>query len=232
MSSNFLLSGLLRCGQCGRPYVGTQAKSGQFSYYVCGKLSQEGASTCKSRYLNAPGMEDYIVGKIRERILNEETIVDLVKLVTEEFDEMVRELADRIDTIAAELAYVDKRLDRLYEAIETSELTLEALSSRILKLRHWEEQLMAAKEEAERQLAQRRVGGPPANVVRRYVADFREFLQDGTIPERKALIRNFGKGIEVKGDEVTLSYTVPMPSDAAIREPSSVLQFVLDTNLA
>ena len=29
--------------------------------------------------------------------------------------------------------------------------------------------------------------------IKAYVADFREFLQQGTIPERKALIRNFAR---------------------------------------
>ena len=41
------------------------------------------------------------------------------------------------------------------------------------------------------------------------MSDFREFLQEGTIPERKALIRNFVKGIEVNGDEAVLTYTIP-----------------------
>ena len=36
VGSKFLLSGLLRCGHCGRPYTGQGAKSGQFAYYVCG----------------------------------------------------------------------------------------------------------------------------------------------------------------------------------------------------
>ena len=59
-----------------------------------------------------------------------------------------------------------------------------------------------------------------------YVADFREFLQEGTTPERKALIRNFVEGIEVVGDEATLTYTIPMPSDGVTRESASVLDFV------
>ena len=42
--------------------------------------------------------------------------------------------------------------------------------------------------------------------------DFRSFLEEGTFPERKALIRNFVKGVEVAGDEATLSYTIPMPA--------------------
>ena len=51
---------------------------------------------------------------------------------------------------------------------------------------------------------------PNTEEIARYVADFRDFLQEGTIPECKALIRNFVEGIEVVGDEATLTYTIPL----------------------
>ena len=35
VGSRFLLSGLLKCGVCGRPY------SGQFAYYICRTLFRE-----------------------------------------------------------------------------------------------------------------------------------------------------------------------------------------------
>ena len=226
VGSKFLLSGLLKCGVCGRPYSGQGAKSGQFAYYVCGTLFREGAGTCSARYLNAPRVEDFIVEKIRERILTEETIVELVTLVAEEIDAMARDLSGRLEVIEAELGDVRKRLERLYEALETSEFTLEVLSPRIFSLRHREEQMEAAREDAETQLEQRRVELPTTEEIKGYVADFREFLQEGTFPERKALIRNFVEGIEVVGDEATLTYTVPMPKDGVKRESASVLDFV------
>ena len=213
MGSRFLLSGLLKCGVCGRPYRAQGAKSGQFAYYICGTLFTEGAGTCSARYLNAPRLETFVVEKIRERILNEETIVALVSLVAEEIDAIAGEMSGRLEVIEAELSDVRKRLEKLYEAIETSELTLEVLSPRIMSLRHREEQLEAAREDAETQLEQRRIDLPDTEEITRYVADFRDFLKDGTIPERKALIRNFVESIEVVGDEATLTYTVPMPSD-------------------
>ena len=226
VGSKFLLSGLLKCGVCGRPYSAQGAKSGQFAYYICGTLFREGAGTCSARYLNAPRLETFVVEKIRERILNEETIVALVTLVAEEIDAMAGELSGRLEVVEAELSDVRKRLEKLYEAIETSELTLEVLSPRIMSLRHREEQLEAAREDAETQLEQRRVELPNTEEIARYAADFRNFLQEGTIPERKALIRNFVEGIEVEGDEATLTYTVPMPSDGAMSESASVLDFV------
>ena len=63
---------------------------------------------------------------------------------------------------------------------------------------------------------------PNTEEIAGYVADFREFLQEGTFPERKALIRNFVEGIEVVGHEATLTYTVPMPNDGVTQESASV----------
>ena len=130
------------------------------------------------------------------------------------------ELLDRL------LGDVQSRLQRLYEALETSGLTLEALSPRILSLRHREEQLEATRDDAATQLEQRRVELPTTEEIKGYVADFREFLQEGTFPERKALIRNFVEGVEVTGDEAVLTYTIPMPSDGVTTESASVLDFV------
>ena len=226
VGSPYLLSGLLKCGVCGRPYRAQGAKSGQFAYYICGTLFTEGAGTCSARYLNAPKLETFVVEKIRDRILNEETIVALVQLVAEEIDAMAGELAGQLEVVEAELSDVRKRLGKLYEAIETSELTLEVLSPRIMSLRHREEQLEAAREDAETRLEQRRVVLPDTDEIAEYAADFRAFLKEGTIPEKKVLIRNFVEDIEVEGDEAVLTYTVPMPRDGVTSESASVLDFV------
>ena len=93
MRSKFLLSGLLKCGVCGRSYSAQGAKSGQFAYYICGTLFREGAGTCSARYLNAPEAGDVRGGEDQgadtERM---ETIVELVTLVAEEIDAMAGEL--------------------------------------------------------------------------------------------------------------------------------------------
>ena len=67
VGSKFLLSGLLRCGICGKPYIGQGAKSGQFAYYICGTLFTEGAGMCSARYLNAPRVEKFVVENMDER---------------------------------------------------------------------------------------------------------------------------------------------------------------------
>ena len=118
------------------------------------------------------------------------------------------------------------RLGRPYEAIETSELSLEVLAPRIMSLRHRGEQLEAARDDAETRLEQRRVILPETEERVEYVAGLPGLLKDGTIPERKALIHHFVEGIEVEGAEATLTYTVPVPSDGVTSETASVLDFV------
>ena len=110
VGSRFLLSGLLRCGVCGSLYTGQGAKEGRYAYYVCGKLHRDGVEACKARYLNASTMEDFIIDKIKERILTDETITELVTLVAEEVDAMAGELAGRLRSVEAELADVASRL--------------------------------------------------------------------------------------------------------------------------
>ena len=45
VASRYLLSGLAKCGYCGKALVGQDAKGGKFKYYVCGTLLKKGAVT-------------------------------------------------------------------------------------------------------------------------------------------------------------------------------------------
>ena len=226
VGSQYLLSGLLRCGVCGKPYSAQGAKSGQFAYYVCSSLFREGAGACTARYLNATKVEDLVIEKVRERILTEETITELVTLVAKEIDALAGEVNGRLTAINSELSDVDSRLESLYQALETQQLPLEVLSPRILALKSRQDQLTAAREEAEFQLEQRRAELPTSKEIKGYVADFRALFQEGTFPERKALIRNFVQGIEIVEDEAVLTYTIPMPQDGVTWETAPVLDFV------
>lgn len=125
---------------------------------VCNTLHREGAGTCQARYLNAARVEEFVVQKIKERIFTGETITELVTLVAEEVDAMAGEFAGRLKVIQAELADVESRLERLSDALETSAYT--GISPRILSLRHRQDQLTTARDEAESQPEQRRVELP------------------------------------------------------------------------
>ena len=144
LSSRYLLSGLARCGHCGKAPVGQEAKGGKFSYYVCGTLLKKGAGSCDARYLNSRKFEELVINKVKAHILTEENLRELARQVNEEMDVQTKEYRERLDTITQEMTSTSQRLDRLYDALETGKLSLEDLSPRIQELRQRQEKHQAS----------------------------------------------------------------------------------------
>ena len=124
VGSSYLLSGLLTCKTCNWALSGQDSKSGTFSYYVCQSLMKRGSGACDAPRLNARRFEEKVVGKIRSNILTEGNIRDLVKVVDEEMDGIAREQRKRLKTVDSELTDVRRRLDRLYNLVETTDLDM------------------------------------------------------------------------------------------------------------
>ena len=78
-----------------------EAKSGNYTYYVCHSLLKRSSGTCKTPRLNAKTFEKLIVDEIRANILTKSNIRDLVKLLDE--PAMYKELNHECQKGAAEL---------------------------------------------------------------------------------------------------------------------------------
>ena len=70
-ASPYLLSGIVKCETCGKALTAHEAKSGQFTYYVCPSLLKQGRGACDTPRLNAKRFERMIIDNLRENILTE-----------------------------------------------------------------------------------------------------------------------------------------------------------------
>ena len=143
-ASPYLLSGLLRCETCGKAITAAEAKSGKYTYYVCHSLLKRGSRTCKTPRLNAKSFEKLIVDEIRANVLTESNIRDLVKLLDEEMDGVAAEQRQRLETIEEELEDVKRRLGRIWQVIETTDIEMADASERIKEHRDRKEKLEVA----------------------------------------------------------------------------------------
>jgi site-specific DNA recombinase len=225
-ASHFLLSGIARCGYCGKALVGHDAKSGQFSYYVCGTLLKKGAGACQARYINSREFEGLVVDKIKEHILTEENLRELVRLVNEEMDTASREYHRELDVVIKEIADVNRRLDRLYDSVETANLKLDDLAPRIKDLKARKDNLQARKWELEWQMKERKLELADTATVTHYVQDLRDVLSNSSLAERKSFIKSFVKEIRVTGDKALLNYAIPLPPRGLTVEEMPVLSNV------
>ena len=216
VSSSYLLSGLVRCQRCDRALSGQDSKSGRFAYYVCQSLMKRGRGACDAPRLNARRFEGMVVGKIRENILTERNIRELVRLVDEEMDGAAREQRQRLETIEAELGDVKRRLDRLYDLAETTDLDIDDFKPRIRSHRERQGKLEATAAEVRAMLSERRVVLDDVETITAYAQDLSTFLNESELTERRAFIQSFVKEIIVMPGNALLRYTIPMAEDGPI----------------
>ena len=216
VASSYLLSGLVKCARCGRALTGHAAKSGRFAYYICQSLVQRGREACETPRLNSNKFERLIVEQLRDNILTEENIRTLVGMVGEEMDGLVREQRKKLEAIEGELAEVRQRMDRLWNAVETSDLEINDILPRIRHHQERQERLETAAEEARAMLSERRLILDDEKTIAAFAQDMSGFLRESDFTETKAFIRSFVKEIVVGPGKATIRYTIPMPPDSPI----------------
>ena len=216
VGSTYLLSGLVKCKVCNRALSGQDAKSGKFAYYVCQSIMKRGKGACDAPRLNARRFEENVVGKIRENVLTEFNIRALVKMVDEEMDGVAKEQRQKLETVEAELVDVKRRLGRLYDLAETTDLDIDDFKPRIRDHRDRQERLEAAAEEARAMLSQRREVLDDVDTITAYAQDMSEYLKTSELTERRAFIESFVKEVVVMPGNALLRYTIPMPEDSPI----------------
>ena len=177
---------------------------------------KRGSGACDSPRLNARRFENMVVSKIRSNILTEGNIRDLVRLVDEEMDGVAKEQRQRLETVESELAEVRRRLDRLYNLVETTDLDMADVTPRIRDHRERQEKLEASAQEARALLPQRREVLDDVETITAYANDMSEFLNESELTERRAIIESFVKEIVVSPGNAVVRYTIPMPDDSRI----------------
>ena len=202
--------GLVKCHKCNRALSGQDAKSGQFSYYVCQSIMKRGKDACETPRLNARRFEEMVVGKIRSNVLTEGNIRALVKVVDEQMDGVARQQRKRLETIEDELEDVKRKLGRIWHFVETTDIDMADASERIKEHRERQERLEDAAADARAILSQRRAVLDDVNTIAAYAQDMSEFLNESELTERRAFIETFVKEIVVMPGDALLRYTIPI----------------------
>jgi site-specific DNA recombinase len=226
ISSRYLLSGIARCGHCGKALIGAEAKSGKFAYYVCGTLVRKGAQSCPSRYLNAGKLEDLVIEKIKEHVLTPAKLIRLAKMVTEELNRNMATYETEIRTVDAAIADVGTRLVRLYDALETGKISVDLLAPRIQELKERQDKLQGRKSELHMFLTGEKAEVATQQEVAKYAADFHQLLEEGSLVEKKTFFRSFVNEVRVTGDHVLVNYRLPMSLPKPGMETSPVPDIV------
>ena len=187
---------------------------------------KSGEGSCQARRLNKERFEQAVVEEIKKHILTPANLIELVRLVNDDLDKEASELEVLFESISKECKEVQRRLGRLYDALETGKLGMNDLAPRIKELRVREAELELKKVELQTKLSDRHVEFFDRTDVEEYIADMHGLLETSELAKRKAFIRSFVKEITVVGDEVRVIYSMPALDKQTYAEEESVLPIV------
>ena len=205
----YLLSGLVRCGECGSAYVGTSTLSHgkRHHYYECGRYGR--TRDCKARRVNKDKLEEAVLAEIRRTFFslegNKEIVSDLVEYARARNDSAGREMNDAVK----EVAKVKREMDNLIQAIA------DGAPSRPLKERieTLDARIGILNAEITR-LSRRQVDQVTPARIEKFLGElgkvYAVLVEGGEDRQVKTAIQKLIKGVEVQPDRVILDLHISL----------------------
>ena len=206
--------------------IGTTAKSGKYLYYECNTHYKKGKHGCHGIRVARDKLEGFVLSRIKENILTEENLTELVYLVNEELLETTSRNEKELHQVEKQLKQVSKRLSKLYAALEGGKLDLDDLAPRIKELRMDQHELQECRNQLLSNIESKNPEALDAKIVMSYVKELEQLLVQASFLQQKSFLRSFVKRVEVKPETIILDYTIPLP----IKKNRTSSREVLDIN--
>ena len=198
----------------------------RYRYYMCGNARRKGREACPSPILRKDRLEGFVVDRIRDSILTDDNLEELVRMTNEKLAQTYTGEREKLELLEAQITEVNSRLSKLYDALETGEFKGGELAPRIQAIFQKKEEMEQAKAESEEILRSQAVDLADKRVVLEYVEDLKDLLEKSSIIEQRVFLKSFVDKIEVSDSEVSLYYTIPMPPSSLPDETVGVIPFV------
>ena len=147
LSSSYLLTGLIKCGECGAAMTGKSAKSGKYFYYQCQTKTKQGASACNSQNAPKKEIESQIEYIIKKHILTGKNIQATIKIINLLFKRDHTEATEQRTRLVKRVGVIDHELDRCVDKIiylDNQETTMiQAINKKVKELSAEKEKLQA-----------------------------------------------------------------------------------------
>ncbi|QRM56398.1 recombinase family protein [Sinorhizobium sp. BG8] len=206
VTSTILLGGLAFCASCGGAMTlrtGTSRNGKVHRYYNCSMHQRAGTDICAGRSVRMDTLDDLVTSHLRDRLLNEERIAQILALVAENRGNKAAESNGRVATLQNEKKQIEMKLARVYRMVEEGDIALdEILKERIVSLRGQNEQTALALELARGQVALQPIITKDA--ISEFATVMRTNIAEGEMSFRKAYFRSVVHRIEVADEEIRI----------------------------
>ena len=156
----FLLSGLLRCPDCGQgmvpsitTYTRKDGKKRKHRYYVCSDFHNKGSAACKANSIKAYEAEDTVIKKIEHFSSNKKRLYKTITDISSSSAHTITQLNKELGEIEKQLKEIEQLQSKYMEAFENNTLPVDILQERLQKVSNEKRELEQEKNEVIIQLS-------------------------------------------------------------------------------
>jgi site-specific DNA recombinase len=133
---NFLLQGLVRCGECGSLMSSHYSiKDGQkYFYYKCTRIMHRDREACPSKPLSAREFENAVIDKIKELSQDRDQLEATLQNANLVAQEELKPLREREALLEEAKREKEEEIQRLVKAIKTGSLEIESIERELRQL--------------------------------------------------------------------------------------------------
>jgi site-specific DNA recombinase len=231
LSSDYLLSSLLRCGKCGSKMTGCRAKSGRYAYYACSRYQRSGKTTCDQKMRNSRKLETFVLNAILDRILPDENLSRLADQINNELKENQNQNLKDLTHLNQELMAVDSKLNKYFQIIDNGDMRFETLGDKINSLNASKKALLERKKELEYKGADQVTLSLSSPGLKHYLQHLRENLMGKNVQQQKRFIRRFITRITISGENVEIAYIHPLQQKPLKKQREPLISGVPSTSM-
>ena len=214
VSSEYMLTSMLRCGLCGEKLTGLYSKEARIRYYVCTKRKHHAIAGCELPFVNVLNCDSQVLRVILEDLLAPDNIQTAIDLIAKELSGPYEQQASTVSTLESQIRKIQEQQERVMQAYENGAYSVTDFAKRIDPLRRSEADLAKKKADAEADLNQQAAVIAEPQMVLEFAKDVGEFIKHSSAKERKQVLKKFIKTVWIYPGRVKIVYSIPLPRDA------------------
>lgn len=185
----YLLSGIIKCGNCGGAMVGSRRCSGRNKavYYSYECNTRKRLKTCKMKSINRDYIENLVIDYLEQNILTDKAIENVKAELVEMMQTIRKEKPQDIENINKELAETKKQINNIVDAVAAGMFN-PAMKERLDELESRQNQLIILLENANIQMNTSL--DVNSDTIEDYLKRFRD-VKSKTREEQRQIIQTF-----------------------------------------
>lgn len=204
---NYLLSGIIKCGCCGKAFCGNRRKAKNKPMYVsyrCAHRAKTSSKVCDNKEIRKEYVEEYVLSELERKIFNDKAITILTEGINKNLKNQIKVDDGKKSILLKEINDIDSQINNIVNAISQG-FVQEEFKEKMDELKKRKVDIEDKLSEIEAREVNKVV---TETDVRNLLSDFSGYVMSRNIPECKKFIRDFVKEVVVFKDHIEVTFNV------------------------